>query len=115
VIWWFASSAWSWSLAKSDSFMVFPTLTCNRNLLAVHVKTRLLGGIPHTDLQQPPAATGEHTVGYSSTSITCTVFRFSSQPLETIYAPNQTVKKGDEWRNELAAFFAQDELYLTTA
>jgi hypothetical protein len=43
------------------------------------------------------------------------VFRFSSQPLETIYAPNQTVKKGDEWRNELAAFFAQDELYLTTA
>jgi hypothetical protein len=78
VIWWFASSAWS--LAKSDFFMVFPTLTCNGNLLAVHVKTRLLGGIPHTDLQQPLAATGEHTVGYSSTSITCTVFRLSSQP-----------------------------------
>jgi hypothetical protein len=52
VIWWFASSAWSWSLAKSDFFMVFPTLTCNSNLLAVRVITRLLGGIPHTDLQQ---------------------------------------------------------------
>lgn len=87
------------------------TATC----LLFTVKTRLLGGIPHTDLQQPPAATGEHTVGYSGTSIPCNVFRFSSQPWETIYAPNQTVKKGDEWRNEVAAFFAQDELYLTTA